>query len=236
VATFVLVHGAWHGDWCWERVGPVLAQRGHAVVAPELPSDMAGAGRDEYLGAIRDALKPRAEVVLVAHSMSGLVAPLATADPAVASLVLLAGMVPRPGISWLDAGAGPFAEPMTQFSQRLTFDQYGRSTWTPADAIRLFYNDSPAADAAAAVSRLRPDSTAIYGQVMPSLPERRIPTTYISCRQDQVINGTWGGRAARELFNADVRELDTGHSPFWSAPGVLADLLEDLAEPTAAPH
>jgi pimeloyl-ACP methyl ester carboxylesterase len=107
VATFVLVHGVWHGGWCWERVRPVLAQRGHEIVAPDLPSDMAGAGRGEYLSAISDALKPRAEVVLAAHSMSGLAAPLADANPAVASLVLLAGMMPRPGISWLDAGAAP---------------------------------------------------------------------------------------------------------------------------------
>jgi pimeloyl-ACP methyl ester carboxylesterase len=232
MATFVLLHGAWHGGWCWDRVRPILAQRGHEVVAPELPSDTAGAGRSDYLNVIVDTLKPHAAVVLVAHSMSGLVAPLAAADPAVASIVLLAGMVPRPGISWLDTGAEPFAEPMRQVSQHLKFDEHGRSTWEVTDAIRLFYHDSPPADAADAVSRLRPDSIAIYGQVMPSLPERRVPATYISCRHDQVIDGTWGGRAARDLLGAGVREIDAGHSPFWSAPGALADLLEDLAEPS----
>jgi pimeloyl-ACP methyl ester carboxylesterase len=227
MTTFVLVHGAWHGDWCWERVRSALAQRCHEVVTPDLPSEMAGAGRGEYLSAISDTLKPHAAVVLVAHSMSGLVAPLAIADPAVASLVLLASMMPRPGTSWLDAGAEPYAEPFGQFSQRLKFDEDGRSTWAPDDAIRLFYNDCSPTDAADAVSRLRPDSTAIYRQIMPDLPERRVPTTYISCRYDQVLNGTWGGQVARELLNADMRELDTGHSPFWSAPGKLADLLEE---------
>jgi hypothetical protein len=53
---------------------------------------------------------------------------------------------------------------------------------------------------------------------------------------DQVINGTWGGPVARESLNADIRELGTGHSPFRSAPDVLADLLEDFAGPTAAPR
>lgn len=234
MSTFVLVHGAWHGDWCWDRVRPVLAQRGHEVVVPDLASDTAGAGRSEYLSVISDALRARSAVTLVAHSMSGLVAPLAVADPAVASLVLLAGLMPRPGTSWLDAGAEPFAERMRQLSQRLQFDECGRSTWAPAEAATVFYNDASPADAADAVSRLRPDSTAVYGQVMPGLPERRVTTTYISCRQDQAVDGTWGGQVARELLDADVRELDTGHAPFWSAPGALCDLLEDLAGRAAA--
>jgi pimeloyl-ACP methyl ester carboxylesterase len=234
MATFVLIHGAWHGSWCWDRVRPLLAQRGHEVVTPDLSSDVAGSGRDEYLSVVADAIKSRNDAVLVAHSMSGLVAPLAIADPAVTSLVLLAGMMPRPKFSWLDAGAEPFAEPMARASQRLEFDDQGRSTWTPADAIRLFYNDCALADAADAVSRLRADSTAIYGQVMPDFPGRQVPTTYISCRRDQAIDGTWGSRMAGELLHADVRELDTGHSPFWSAPGVLADLLEELIEPAEA--
>ena len=37
MATFVLVHGAWHGGWCWEDVAPRLAADGHAVFAPDLP-------------------------------------------------------------------------------------------------------------------------------------------------------------------------------------------------------
>ena len=32
--TFVLLHGAWHGGWCWERVADILRGRGHAVTTP----------------------------------------------------------------------------------------------------------------------------------------------------------------------------------------------------------
>jgi pimeloyl-ACP methyl ester carboxylesterase len=228
MTTFVLVHGAWHGAWCWERVHRILTRRGHEVAAPELPSDSAGAGSDEYLAAITDTLKPRSGVVLVAHSMGALVAPLAVADPAVTSLVLLAGLMPRPGTSLLEAVAEPYAEPMRQSSGQLIVDEYGRTTLPADTATSLFYNDCSPADAADAVARLRPDSTVIYGQVMPGLPGRRVPATYISCRRDQVIDGSWGSRVARDLLGADVRELDTGHSPFWSAPDALADLLEAL--------
>jgi pimeloyl-ACP methyl ester carboxylesterase len=37
MATFVLIHGAWHGAWCWERVAPLLVAEGHRVLAPDLP-------------------------------------------------------------------------------------------------------------------------------------------------------------------------------------------------------
>ena len=37
MSTFVLIHGAWHGGWCWEKVKPLLTAQGHQVVAPDLP-------------------------------------------------------------------------------------------------------------------------------------------------------------------------------------------------------
>jgi pimeloyl-ACP methyl ester carboxylesterase len=43
MSTFVLIHGAWLGGWCWYRVIPRLEQRGHTVVALDLPSH----GRDK---------------------------------------------------------------------------------------------------------------------------------------------------------------------------------------------
>jgi alpha-beta hydrolase superfamily lysophospholipase len=229
MTTFVLVHGAWHGDWCWDRVRGFLEPRGHEVVTPQLPSDVAGAGRADYLDTLEKALVPHADVVLVAHSMSGLLAPLLTGHDAVASLVLLAAMVPRPGAAWLDNGPAPYTETMQRRSARMTFDDAGRSSWGPSDAAELFYQDCPPADAAQAVSQLRPDSTVIYGQKCPDLPERRVPVTYVSCRQDRIFTEGWNARAATELLGADQREINTGHSPFWSAPRDVADLLEDLA-------
>src|SRR5690349_7468589 len=72
MATFALVHGAWHDAWCWERVASVLRQAGHEVVAPQLPSDDGSADFDAYADVVCAALEGRADdVVVVAHSLAG---------------------------------------------------------------------------------------------------------------------------------------------------------------------
>ncbi|NBH12162.1 alpha/beta fold hydrolase [Amycolatopsis sp. SID8362] len=226
--TFVLVHGAWHGPWCWERVGGYLRARGHDVVCPQLPSDTADAGQDEYLAAIEDALRSRSDVVLVAHSMSGLLAPLAVGNRAVSSLVLLAALMRRPGTTGADNGLEPLAEPMRKVLERATYDESARSVLDPADATELFYHDCLPADAADAVGRLRPDANVLYQQTCPDLPERKVRTTYVSCRDDRAVDGAWNAAVAQELLGAAVLEIDGGHSPFWSAPERLAELLVEL--------
>ena len=50
MTTFVLIHGAWHGGWCWEKVAPLLEARGHRVLAPDLPGH--GANRTPLSAAI----------------------------------------------------------------------------------------------------------------------------------------------------------------------------------------
>jgi hypothetical protein len=56
MTTFALVHGAWHGAWCWERLAPLLQQAGHDVVAPELPSEDGSADFDAYADLVCTAL------------------------------------------------------------------------------------------------------------------------------------------------------------------------------------
>ncbi|MCM3900408.1 MAG: alpha/beta fold hydrolase, partial [Pyrinomonadaceae bacterium] len=82
MATFVLVHGAWHGGWCWKRVAAALRQAGHEVFAPTLT----GLGERAHLMSdaidlhthIQDILgvlqwEELADVVLCGHSYGGLV-------------------------------------------------------------------------------------------------------------------------------------------------------------------
>ena len=104
MSTFALVHGAWHGAWCWERLVPELEARGHRTVAMDLPSDRAEATFETYAGVVLDALAAdRADdVVLVGHSLAGLTVPLVAAQRAVRHVVYLCALVPVPGRTFLD--------------------------------------------------------------------------------------------------------------------------------------
>src|SRR5919201_534684 len=80
MSTFVLVHGAWHGGWVWDRVAQQLQESGHKVLAPDLPahgSDRTPAGQitlrhyvDHVVSCIDSCAEP---VVLAGHSMGGIV-------------------------------------------------------------------------------------------------------------------------------------------------------------------
>src|SRR5437763_6310667 len=82
MATYVLVHGAWHGGWCWQRVTPLLRAAGHEVYTPTLT----GLGERAHLGTPDVGLATHVEdivtmleyedltdVVLVGHSYAGMV-------------------------------------------------------------------------------------------------------------------------------------------------------------------
>src|SRR5215218_4055369 len=76
MTTFGLVHGAWHGAWCWEQLIPELERLGHRAVAMDLPCDDPSATYSSYADVIVDALVDEPDdVVLVAHSMGGLSMP-----------------------------------------------------------------------------------------------------------------------------------------------------------------
>lgn len=81
MSTYVLIHGFWHGAWCWHKITPRLEKAGHKVIVPDMP----GHGRDwtppgqvtmrDYVDTITGTLDAEEEpVTLVAHSRNGIVA------------------------------------------------------------------------------------------------------------------------------------------------------------------
>src|SRR5215218_7520235 len=99
MATYVLIHGSGSDSWYWHRVAPELSGRGHEVVAPDLPTGDDSAGLLEYADAVVAATGERRDVVLVAQSLAGFVAPLVREHVPVRLMVLVTAMVPRPGES-----------------------------------------------------------------------------------------------------------------------------------------
>jgi pimeloyl-ACP methyl ester carboxylesterase len=103
MTTFALVHGAWHGAWCWEQLTPLLQQAGHDVVAMDLPSEDGTATFDTYADVVCAALGDLDDdVVLVGHSYGGNTVPLVAARRPIRHLVYLCAMIPDIGRSLFD--------------------------------------------------------------------------------------------------------------------------------------
>jgi pimeloyl-ACP methyl ester carboxylesterase len=105
VATFCLVHGAWHGGWAWEPLRGELEARGHRVVAPDLPCEDPDAGAAEYAAVVRGALGGEEDAIVVGHSLGGMTIPLVPAR----TLVYLCAYIPEPGRALADRSADAWA-------------------------------------------------------------------------------------------------------------------------------
>ena len=233
VTVFALVHGAWHGAWCWELLAAELQGLGHQTIAMDLPCDDASKTFRSYatlISQIIDDDAPGEEVVLVAHSTGGLSAPLVKPRTPIRRLVYLCALVASPRLSFIDQLT---EEPEMINSDYLAgmspADPQMRSQWVDQDLARtILFDDCDLATSQAAFDRLRPQALSPYGEPCPLhvLPET--PATYVVCAQDRLVNTAWSRRTAEERLGADIIEIPGSHSPFLSRPSHLATVLDEL--------
>jgi pimeloyl-ACP methyl ester carboxylesterase len=232
MTTYALVHGAWHGAWCWERLTPLLQQAGHDVVTMDLPSEDGAATFDSYADVVCAALTGcDDDVVLVGHSYGGNTVPLVAARRPIRHLVYLCAMIPDIGRSLFDQLSDEPEMLNPAYEQGLSVpDEQLRQVWADLDiACAMFYGDCDEPTTKAALDRLRPQSA--YPAIQPfSLTEfPGVKTTYVVCAEDQILRPEWSRQTARERIGAELIELPGDHSPFYSRPSVLADVLLGLA-------
>jgi pimeloyl-ACP methyl ester carboxylesterase len=224
---FVLVHGSYHGAWCWNFLKPELERLGHRVTTVELPISDPTLGAADYASVVERALDPGSEPILVGHSMAGLVIPLVAAHRPVRRMVFLAAMLPVPGRSINDQRA---TEPIDGRVAPRTAEwtNLGDDVWMvgPNTATELFFHDAPAAVARWATARLRPQSYRVMNEVTPLAAWPDVPSSAIVCRDDRALNPEWVRTAARDRLRATAIELDGGHSPFLTRPAELARVLD----------
>lgn len=222
-----LVHGSYHGAWCWDLVRPELERLGHRVTTMDLPVTDPSLGADAYAEAVERALDPGSEPVLVGHSMAGLVTPIVASRRPVRRLVFLAAFLPSPGKSANDQRA---VEPIDGRTAPKTaqWTDLGDDVWMvgPETATELFFHDAPAAVARWATQRLRPQAYRVLQEVTPLEAWPDVASHSIVCRDDRAINPAWVRRAARERLGVDAVELAGGHSPFLTRPAELARVLD----------
>ncbi len=224
--TVLLVHGAWHGSWCWKRLAPELERRGLAVATLDLPSvhEVLPPGRPA-LAADAAAVRSKLDsldgpVILLGHSYGGMVISLAAPGAQVAQLVYLCAFVPGPGESLID-----LAPPRHASFVRALED--GRTIPDAAQAAAVFYADCDRETQRWACSQLKPQPAAAFAEAVPQPAWQSLPSTYIVCTEDQAI----APALQRERFAPRLGRaltLEASHSPFLSRPAVLAGLIAAL--------
>jgi pimeloyl-ACP methyl ester carboxylesterase len=228
MATFSLVHGSWHGPWCFDRLVPNLEAAGHRAIAVDLRSDEPGSTCSEYAETVAEELaNVDDEVIVVGHSFGGLTVPLVAEHRPVRRLVYLAALIPKPAMSMSEQFEAENGILLPEGGRDL--DDQERSYWSDREtAIAAMYSDCNSEDAEWAWSQLRPQSRAAQNEVCPldRLPD--LPTSYVVCRDDRMVSPKWARNAARDRLGIEPIEIDGGHSPFLSRPGELADLLAGL--------
>jgi pimeloyl-ACP methyl ester carboxylesterase len=223
--TLVLVHGAWHGAWCWELLVPELERRGARAIAVDLPCADPTAGLARYTDVVLEAASDLEDVVLVGHSLGGITIPLVAAARPVRALVFLCGLVPVPGLS-LSAQSEQEDIFPPGFGEDLARDEEGRSYWSTAEAaLATFYADCPDDVARAAAARLRPQGRLPSTDPCPLEAWPDVPSVAIVARDDSAVDLGWARQTARARLGCEAVELPGGHSPFLARPAELAETL-----------
>ncbi|WP_192583548.1 alpha/beta fold hydrolase [Streptomyces albicerus] len=229
-ATLVLVHGGWFTGACWQPVLPHLS----AAVTPDLPgrasrpAELATLTVKDLARAVADDIEVAGpdEVVLVGHSLAGVVIPeVARLLPhRIRRLVFLSATVPREGTSALD-GFPPLIR--TAMRGRLRAGVSPR----PARALARwsYCRDLPPRTAAHVLSHLVDDAagTLLEPVTRAGLPD--IPRTYIRLLRDRALRLPAQQRQTTHLGGADVTDLDCGHLAMYEQPARLAALLDSAA-------
>ncbi|TQC44048.1 alpha/beta hydrolase [Rhodococcus sp. WS4] len=224
--TVLLVHGAWHGAWCWQAVKEELTRNGLEVVTVDLPSANPRGGRRGGLyddaRVVRSALDSiEGNVIAVAHSYGGI--PLsegAAGATNVAHLIYLTAFQLDIGESLWSAIGG----------QPTSWLQIGGDVTMPTDTRDVFFADVDEVIADASTAKLSPQSLSSFKESQTAAAWKSTPSTYIICENDNAIpvpaQEAMSARAGRTI------RLASSHSPFLSRPNDIAQIIADHANST----
>lgn len=232
----VLIHGAWHGAWCFSALQQELDRRGVPSYALDLPGHGASVENLRDLAgdaeAVCDFLQVLAErgitdPVLVGHSYGGAVISQAAASGlAVDSLVYLAAFALQAGESVMSTLA-TFPHHEVALGSAIQMGDDGTSILDPSAARLALYGSCDESTIDAAVSRLTPQPMATMVQALTDSALGRIYSTYVVCSQDQAVHPAHQEIMALRCSNSIT--LDTDHSPFISMVNETADIIEQHA-------
>jgi pimeloyl-ACP methyl ester carboxylesterase len=221
VATFGLLHGAWHDSSCWEPLIECLEKVGHSAIAPELPLHDPEAVYEQRARPAIDALAgPDGDLAVVSHSQSSGLGALVAAALPVSMLVYLC---PRMGgVKMPDDAPAPFREGL-HFPPS---GPDGTSAWDPDSAREVMYARLPPERAQMLVEHLHP--MAMPPDDFPLDNQPNVPTALICATEDEFFEPAFERFVARELLGVDPIEIPGGHFPMAEDPEALAKVLDRL--------
>lgn len=234
----ILVHGAWHGGWCWDPFRPFLEARGLAAYAPDLPGHGADKTpiRDVTLGAYADRI---AEVldsldqpaILVGHSLAGAtISQAAERRPdRIKYLVYVAAFLLSDDRSLSMAmkdDTGSAASPYVQRSED------GLSILMPEEGLRAATYDGMSEEQISwCLPRLQPEPIKPITTPLELSEDNcgRVPRAYVECTKDKAITLEQQRWMQQDLPCDPVLTLDCGHMAPWTEPDAVADFIAGLA-------
>jgi pimeloyl-ACP methyl ester carboxylesterase len=216
----LLVHGAFHGAWCWDRLRPELTRLGIAHEVVDLPFT----SPEDDVAAVRRAIDGSDDTVTVlGHSFGGAVISAAAVEDgrpygATGALIYLTAFMSAPEQN-IDFSGAPGIGQIDIGEVTASVD--------PTAARSIFYNRCSPGDADWATAQLRTMPTSVLLASPPPMPAWQVlPSVYIACLDDRILSLSAQQQMA---INADrTIEVDSDHSPFLSYPGVLSEVLLEV--------
>lgn len=233
---FLLLHGSWHGAWCWHKVLPRLVAAGHTATAIDLP----GRGRSpawapfvslgRMVRAAARALEPHTQSTVVVHSRNGIVASqLAELAPdRVARTIYLASFMLPAGRRVLDY----LPDRASAIARHIHVD---RAALTDRLDPRLYreglYADCSSDDVALADAMLVPEPIRPALTRLRLTPARydRVPRSYIRLTEDRAVSLSLQDKLLRETSVDEVADIHGSHSVYFSKPDELTQAILHLA-------
>lgn len=236
--TFILIHGSWHSAWNWHKIIPIMESMGHRVIAPDLP----GMGRDKTPIAevkmnttvekicrlIDDAGE---KVVLVGHSKNGIMISQAAEyrPQQVEKLVYLAAYLVPDGKTQKEYSMQDTAGVLKPFVRMN--ESMSAHTLDPAIYKEGLYHDCE--DYISQLARLLLSQEPVESGITPlHLTEANygsVPRYYIECTEDRAVTPFIQKKMYTEMPCKKVYSMQSSHSPFFSQPEKLSEILLEIA-------
>jgi len=241
MAAFVLIHGSWHGGWCWAPVARRLNAKGHAAFAPTMPGhgvtdDRAGIMNEHCADALVDYIERRdlRDVILVGHSWGGTL--LSVVAPRllerIQRLVWVSAFVLEPGECQLDVLPPHYVE---VFSKLAAETPDGSLPPPPFDLWQqVMMQDSDAEAQRLAHNLLCPTPFGCWqSKVDIAVRDLDIPKSYVVSWEDISLTGefAWSPRFPVRLGEHRLIETPGSHEACFTRPAQLADAILTASAP-----